>query len=152
MNLTEDQQNDLQITQEEQQNADNIIQTVEKMKPQERELVLSRLEIYQGDLPHPKILEGYNELYEDAAKLIITNGIEESKHRRSMEQKFMDSQFKERKLGQILGFIIALVMIFVGGYLIYSGHTVVGSLLSGVSSLGIIGLFTGNNNKQNNKE
>ena len=149
--MTEEQQNDLQITQEELQNADNIVQTVEKMKPQERELVLSRLEIYQGDLPHPKILEGYNELYEDAAKLIITNGIEESKHRRSMEQKHMESLFKERRIGQYLGFILALVMTCVGGYLIASGQTVAGSLLSGITALGIIGLFTGNN-KNNNKE
>jgi uncharacterized membrane protein len=150
--LTEEQQNNLQVTQEELQNADDIVQSVERLEPQVREVVLSRLEIYQGDLPHPKILEGYNELYEDAAKLIITNGIEESKHRRSMEQKFMESQFKERKLGQILGFILALVMTCVGGYLILSGQTVVGSLLSGVTALGMVGLFTGNNNKQNNKE
>lgn len=150
--MTEEQQNNLQVTQEELQNADDIVQSVERLEPQVREVVLSRLEIYQGDLPHPKILEGYNELYEDAAKLIITNGIEESKHRRSMEQKFMESQFKERKLGQILGFILALVMTCVGGYLILSGQTVVGSLLSGVTALGMVGLFTGNNNKQNNKE
>ena len=64
----------------------------------------------------------------------------------------MESQFKERKLGQILGFILALVMTCVGGYLILSGQTVVGSLLSGVTALGMVGLFTGNNNKQNNKE
>lgn len=150
--MTEEQQNNLQVTQEELQNADDIVQSVEKLEPKVREVVLNRLEIYQGDLPHPKILEGYNELYEDAAKLIITNGIEESKHRRSMEQKFMDSQFKERKLGQILGFILALVMTCVGGYLILSGQTVVGSLLSGVTALSMVGLFTGNNNKQNNKE
>ena len=142
----------MQVTQEELQNADDIVQSVERLEPQVREVVLNRLEIYQGDLPHPKILEGYNELYEDAAKLIITNGIEESRHRRSMEQKFMESQFKERKLGQILGFILALVMTCVGGYLILSGQTVVGSLLSGVTALGMVGLFTGNNNKQNNKE
>lgn len=150
--MTEEQQNNFQVTQEELQNADDIVQSVERLEPQVREVVLSRLEIYQGDLPHPKILEGYNELYEDAAKLIITNGIEESKHRRSMEQKFMESQFKERKLGQILGFILALVMTCAGGYLILSGQTVVGSLLSGVTALGMVGLFTGNNTKQNNKE
>lgn len=150
--MTEEQQNNLQVTQEELQNADDILQTVERLEPQVRELVLSRLEIYQGDLPHPNILEGYNELYEDAAKLIITNGIEESKHRRSMEQKHMESLFKERRIGQYLGFILALVMTCVGGYLISSGQTVAGSLLSGITALGIIGLFTGNNKKNNNKE
>lgn len=150
--MTEEQQNNLQVTQEELQNADDILQTVERLEPQVRELVLSRLEIYQGDLPHPKILEGYNELYEDAAKLIITNGIEESKHRRSMEQKHMESLFKERRIGQYLGFILALVMTCVGGYLISSGQTVAGSLLSGITALGIIGLFTGNNKKNNNNK
>ena len=149
--MTKEQQNNLQVTQEELQNADDILQTVERLEPQVRELVLSRLEIYQGDLPHPKILEGYNELYGDAAKLIITNGIEESKHRRSMEQKHMESLFKERRIGQYLGFILALVMTCVGGYLIASGQTVAGSLLSGITALGIIGLFTGNNKKNNHE-
>ena len=63
---------------------DNLVDKVEKLPDEERQVVLERLEIYQGDLPHPDILEGYNRLYPDAAKRIIENGIAESEHRRKM--------------------------------------------------------------------
>lgn len=45
-----------------------LVDSVEKLPKEERQVVLERLEIYQGDLPHPDFLKGYNTLYPDAAK------------------------------------------------------------------------------------
>lgn len=133
------------------QELEEIVQNVEKLEPRQKEIVLERLEIYQGDLPHPNILKGYNELYPEAAKLIIENGIKESEHRRIMEHKFLDSKTKEVKLGQYLGFILALIMTITGALLIYKGHKIEGSILSGIMALSIIGLFTGSNKRDENK-
>ena len=60
----------------------NIVDEVERLPHEQRQVVLQKLEIYQGDLPHPDILKGYQELYPDAAQKIIDNGIAESQHRR----------------------------------------------------------------------
>ena len=132
---------------------DSIVDKVESLPEEERSLIYQKLEIYQGDLPHPKILEGYNALYPDAAKRIIENGIAETEHRREMEKRYLNANIKAHNLGQILGFVIAILIIVGGIYLILKDHQVLGSILSGVSALGVIGMFTGNNsgNKKDSK-
>ena len=126
---------------------EDVVQQMERLEPQQRATVLQKLEIYQGDLPHPSILEGYNALYPEAAKKIIAHGIAETEYRREQERKFLSAQIAERKRGQYLGFVLALLMILCGSYMILNGHTVAGSVLSGITAVGIIGLFTGNSKK-----
>ena len=126
---------------------EDVVQQMERLEPQQRATVLQKLEIYQGDLPHPSILEGYNALYPEAVKKIIDNGIAETEYRREQERKFLSAQIAERKRGQYLGFVLALLMILCGSYMILNGHTVAGSVLSGITAVGIIGLFTRNSKK-----
>lgn len=131
------------------ENIDSIVEEVEKLPTEQRQVVLQKLEIYQGDLPHPDILEGYNRLYPDAAKKIIDNGISESVHRRKMEERYLSGNITAHKLGQFFGFLVATMVIIGGIYLIATGKQIAGSLLTGTTALGLIGLFTGNNS--NNK-
>ena len=127
---------------------DNLVDKVEKLPDEERQVVLERLEIYQGDLPHPDILEGYNRLYPDSAKRIIENGIAESEHRRKMEDKYLSGNIAAHKFGQVLGFIVALAIITSGTFLIFTGHAITGSLMTGATAVGVIGLFA-NQGKKN---
>ena len=127
---------------------DNLVDKVEKLPDEERQVVLERLEIYQGDLPHPDILEGYNRLYPDAAKRIIENGIAESEHRRKMEDKYLSGNIAAHKFGPVLGFIVALAIITSGTFLIFTGHAITGSLMTGATAVGVIGLFA-NQGKKN---
>ena len=128
---------------------DNIVDEVERLPQEKRQVVLERLEIYQGDLPHPDILKGYQNLDPNAAQKIIDNGIAESQHRREMENKYLLGNIASHKLGQLFGFIIALVVIIGGIYLISTGKQIAGSVLTGTTALGLIGLFTGNNQNKN---
>ena len=131
----------------------NIVDEVERLPHEQRQVVLQKLEIYQGDLPHPDILKGYQELYPDVAQKIIDNGIAESQHRRKMEDKYLSGNISSHKLGQLFGFLIALVVIIGGIYLIATDKQIAGSVLTGTTALGLIGLFTGNNqNKNKDKE
>lgn len=123
----------------------NIVDEVERLPHEQRQVVLQKLEIYQGDLPHPDILKGYTELYPDAAQKIIDNGIAESQHRREMEDKYLSGNIASHKLGQLFGFLIALVVIIGGIYLIAINRPITGSILTGTTAIGLIGLFTGNN-------
>ena len=125
--------------------ADDLAEKVKKLPREERQIVLEKLEIYQGDLPHPDILKGYQTLYPDAAKRIIENGIAETEHRRRMEEKYLSNNINAHRLGQVLGFIVALVIVLSGVFLIFTGHGLAGSIMTGTSALGVIGLFTGNN-------
>ena len=128
---------------------EEIVDQVEKLPRDEQELVYRKLEVYHGDLPHPDILSGYNQLYADAAKRIIENGIAETEHRRVMETTYLKQQAFAHVLGQIFGFIVALCIIFSGVYLVLNNHPITGTILTGASAIGVIGLFTGNNQNQN---
>ena len=127
----------------------NIVDEVERLPQEQRQVVLQKLEFYQGDLPHPDILKGYQDLDSDAAKKIIDNGIAESQHRREMEDKYLSGNIASHKLGQLFGFIIALVVIIGGIYLIATDKQIAGSILTGTTALGLIGLFTGNSQNKN---
>ena len=127
----------------------NIVDEVERLPQEQRQVVLQKLEIYQGDLPHPDILKGYQDLDSDAAKKIIDNGIAESQHRREMEDRYLSGNIASHKLGQLFGFIIALVVIIGGIYLIATDKQIAGSILTGTTALGLIGLFTGNSQNKN---
>ena len=127
----------------------NIVDEVERLPQEQRQVVLQKLEIYQGDLPHPDILKGYQDLDSDAAKKIIDNGIAESQHRREMEDKYLSGNIASHKLGQLFGFIIALVVIIGGIHLIATDKQIAGSILTGTTALGLIGLFTGNSQNKN---
>lgn len=128
---------------------DSVFEEIEQLPLEQQEIVYQRLEVYHGDLPHPNILKEYVNLYPESAKKIIDNGIKESEHRREMEKDYLSKKHAEFKRGQTMGFVLALVIVVVGGYLISIGKTVAGSILSGVTALGIIGLFTSGNNNEN---
>ncbi|MGT2829876.1 hypothetical protein [Streptococcus hillyeri] len=50
-----------------------------------------------------------------------------------MEERYLKGNAFSHYLGQVLGFIVALVIITSGTFLIYSGHTIAGSLLAGTT-------------------
>ncbi|ESS02203.1 hypothetical protein NB22_00610 [Limosilactobacillus fermentum NB-22] len=64
-----------------------IIDQVKKLpiSKKEQQDIIATMEMYSGPIPHPKILAGYQALYPDAAKKIIENGLDESRHRRQLE-------------------------------------------------------------------
>ena len=68
-------------------------------------------------------------------------------------ERWKIKNISSHKLGQLFGFLIALVVIIGGIYLIATDKQVAGSVLTGTTALGLIGLFTGNNqNKNKDKE
>lgn len=138
-------------SEESKEKVDEIIDEVDKLPEGERQLVTRQLELYQGDLPHPDILQGYNNLYPKAAEEIIKNGIAESDHRRNMDKKFLDSQIHAHYLGQILAFTFGLILVLGSIYLILTDHPVAGGVLTSATLLGAMGIFTNQSNSDSKK-
>lgn len=118
----------------------------------DRQEMIATLEMYKGPIPHPKILEGYNNLDPGAAKKIIDNGINESNHRRNIEIKTMNHIARSFYFRFILAFILALFFGCASFYLILEGHTIIGSVFAGVTLISILGIFTGENTNNTNEE
>lgn len=62
-----------------------LIGKIESLSDDKKAELTSTLEMYSGPIPHPKILQAFDEIVPGAAKLIIRNGVQESKHRRGLE-------------------------------------------------------------------
>ena len=66
-------------------NNTEIIDKLKHMPNESRKEIITTLEMYSGPIPHPQILKEYKNLYPEAAEKIIENGLEESRHRRNLE-------------------------------------------------------------------
>ncbi|MDO4681077.1 MAG: DUF2335 domain-containing protein [Aerococcus sp.] len=130
-----------------QKHVSDVISEVNDLPKEQQQYIASKLEVYQyqGNLPHPDILKGYDEIDPGIAKVIIDNGIKESQHRREMNKAILQAQIKEQSRGQLLGFVLSVFVISAAVYLVTSGYTITGTILSGVTLVGLIGLFTGQN-------
>lgn len=111
----------------------------------EKQQLIATLEMYNGPIPHPDILEGYDKLDPGAAQRIIDNGIDESKHRRKMEEKTVNHLARSFYFRFVLAFILAILFGSGSFYLILIGHTIVGSIFVGVTFISMLSIFTGEN-------
>lgn len=107
-----------------------VIEAVKKSDIPEpkKEEVIATMEMYNGPIPHPDILAGFDKFDKGAAKKIIDNGIAESLHRRKMENRLLNRENSMYTINRTLGFILAIVIIGGGFYLILNNHPIIGSV------------------------
>ena len=114
---------------------------------------------YEGAIPHPEILKGFNDLVPGTAEKLIRLAEEESAHRRSLEiasmnsninvqqhQMDMDIQqnkavFKSDMIGQISGLIVCLASIGTAAYLGINGHDWLAGGISAIPTATLIKAF-----------
>lgn len=133
----------------EQQSVDKVVDHVKRLPRNEQHQVMQKLEMFSGPIPAPHILKQYDEMDPGAAKQIIDNGVEESHHRRQMESKMLEMSRKRKIRRDWMGFVIGITSILVGAFLIYKDHYVVGTIFSGISILGLVGQFLGDDSTSN---
>jgi len=104
--------------------------------------------IHSGPLPSPEQLVKYDEVVPGAARRIMEAADEQRKHRIAIEKQVVSSQMKESNRGQIMGFIIALIGLSLGSFLVYSGHDVAGASIAGITLVGLVTVFIKGQNRQ----
>jgi uncharacterized membrane protein len=98
-------------------------------------------EFFSGPIPPPSYLARYNEVVPQGADRILAMAERQSKHRELLEAQVVAGNLSSQKRGSVFAFIIALVAILGGMYLIYSGKDASG-LATVISSLaGLAGVF-----------
>ncbi|ANK37544.1 hypothetical protein AOB58_742 [Staphylococcus sp. AntiMn-1] len=135
----------------------DIIDAVKRsdVDDEDKKDLIATLEMYNGPIPHPKILEGYDKLDPGSAKRIIDNGIGESDHRRKMEAKTINHVARSFYFRFVLAFVLAILFGFGSFYLILKGHAVLGTIFVGFTFISMLGIFTGesqNNNVEDKEE
>lgn len=96
---------------------------------------------YKGPIPPPTMLKQFDQVVEGAAKQILDDAHAQSQHRREMERMQVEAAISQGRLGQIFAFVIALLVIGGGIYLVATGQSAEGLalLLPGLAAL--LGLF-----------
>lgn len=99
---------------------------------------------WSGPLPPPAALEQFERSAPGAADRILTMAEREEEHRHSQEQAMLRSDAKARSRGQFMAFVLALVIIAGGIWLIYKGKEVFGliAILTPVATVAGIFLFS----------
>jgi uncharacterized membrane protein len=94
-------------------------------------------EDYKGPVPHPRLIQGYQDAIPNGGERVMAMAEAEAEHRRGMENRQLQDSFRAHVLGQVCGFILAVVVVGLGAWLISKGHSLAGyaTLIVGAASL-----------------
>lgn len=112
-----------------------------------QQALLIHAEKFQGPLPPPSILEGYERIVPGSAERIISLLEKQTAHRQSLETKIVNGGKTRSDWGLVCGAVITLVVIFVSAYLILKGHDWAGSTLVTIDLGSILTAFIYGTNK-----
>jgi uncharacterized membrane protein len=120
--------------------------------PETREQITERFEIFiasvRSPLPPPGVMREYEEILPGAAERLFAMIEKQTDHRHDVEDKIIDVQVQtivsgNRKsgVGQILGFIIAIVFFIGSCKLVLDGHALEGTTLGTLDLIGLVSVF-----------
>lgn len=98
-------------------------------------------EVYSGPLPHPAILKQYEDVMPGAADRIFKMAERQASSRQENERSIIKAESRDSLLGEIFAFIISMFGIGGGIWLINSGNTAAGSVLSALCLGSIVASF-----------
>jgi uncharacterized membrane protein len=94
-----------------------------------------------GPLPSAEQLGQYEVVSSGAADRIIRMAESQSSHRIDMERSWMKSKTRDSLLGIVSGFVISLVAILSGAYVVVCGHDWPGTIIGGSGIVGLAAVF-----------
>lgn len=113
-------------------------------------IAASHTEILSGPLPHPRLLQEYNNVIHDGAERIMimaekqqNSRIEGEKETREINRHIADEQLKLQRRGQLIALIVILIILSLVVLFTFTGHETVTYILLGIGLAGIISAFTG---------
>nr|WP_255492142.1 DUF2335 domain-containing protein [Cetobacterium sp. 2A] len=113
-------------------------------------------EAYQGPLPHPDLLKKFEDITPGAAERILLMAEKEQQHRHQLENEILIKESENIKneielkgRGLIFGFLLALLIIIAGVYLLIFNKSLEGfSLILGSIAMIITPFFFNKTNNQ----
>lgn len=122
--------------------------TAQKKGKKVKNIRLEKRESYSGPLPHPSILDRYEQTLPGAADRIIKMAENQSAHRQEIERKVVSSNINNEKLGMHFAFIITSIIVVASVFLIYVNRQITGF----ITLVGVFILHFYNLNSQRKKE
>ena len=106
-----------------------------------RDIVHQSSASFEGPMPTPAILEGYERLVPGAAERILAMAESDTKHQHAIEFSALRAAEGEVKRGQIFAFIIGLAALLASMFALYMGSSVVAGIIGGTTVVGLVSVF-----------
>ncbi len=115
--------------------------------PQHNVLVQQQLSVSSGPIPSPEVLAKYEAINPGIVDVIINTYQAQVAHRIEIEKSVIESQNKLSHKGQNYAFLISVIAIICGTFLILNGKNIFGiisivSALAGLTSAFIYGKYS----------
>ncbi|MEK6750450.1 MAG: DUF2335 domain-containing protein [Pseudomonadota bacterium] len=105
---------------------------------------------FQGPYPPPHLLAEYDRICPGFSKDMLSMAQQDAAHIRELERKSLYYKQREVLLGQVFGFLIAVIVVISAAMLIYSGHEATGVIFSGTCLVTLVSLFIYGRSKSKN--
>ena len=104
---------------------------------------------WAGPLPPPGALRSFEEVIPGSAERILTMAEKQMDHRILVERKIISGDYIQSYLGIAAGFLLSVMIILGGIYLIIQGHDWAGGILIGLDLIGLATVFVlGSNSRR----
>lgn len=110
--------------------------------------IASRIQHYQGPVPPPDILKGYEEILPGAAERMLSMAEKEQNHRHqidttetTIEKSFHRDEAKRDARGQYIAAFLAVFSLSISTYLSLQGHSVIAGVIGGTTVIGLVSAF-----------
>ena len=104
-----------------------------------QEMVVARH--FSGPLPPPELLQGYKDIIPDSPERLLKMVENRENHKISTESIIVKHEISQSSRGQIFGFVIAIIIIFIVAYLTINSHYTVAAILGGATIIGLVTIF-----------
>jgi uncharacterized membrane protein len=100
-----------------------------------------RMEQFSGPIPPPDLLRKYNDIVDNGAERLFAAFENQTRHRQELENTVVQGAEARANRGQWMGFIMANVVLGVGGVMVFSGHEEAGAVVISVDLVGLVSVF-----------
>lgn len=103
---------------------------------------------FSGPFPHPALLAKYYEVIPNGAERIMAMAERQSTHRENLETLVVAGNVKAQARGTMYAFIICVIALVAGFYLVHEGRNVAGFASIVGAMGGVLGTFIYSRNEQ----
>ena len=123
------------------------------MSQDHKQQITAYSEKFSGPIPHPAIMERYNQIIPGAAERILKMAEDQAAHRIGLEKSVIGSDIKKSETGQWFAFIIAVGGLMIAVWSLSKGLQLAGGLIGGIDIASLAGLFIyGRNQKSKERD
>lgn len=105
------------------------------------QVIVSQQTQFSGPIPHPDVLREYDKIIPGAAERIVAMAEREQEHRHAIETKANNASWSIAKWGQIIAFILVLLLLCAGVFFALQGFEVLSITIFSVTIISIASIF-----------